>query len=42
MLFDNNKFLENNNNTMLFSLTEYGKWMDGWETRRKRTAGIFD
>lgn len=19
--------------------TEYGKWMDGWETRRKRTPG---
>lgn len=19
--------------------TDYGKWMDGWETRRKRTAG---
>ena len=19
--------------------TEFGKWMDGWETRRKRTAG---
>jgi len=19
--------------------TEYGKWMDGWETRRKRVAG---
>lgn len=21
------------------AFTEFGKWMDGWETRRKRTPG---